>query len=564
MTKCTYTLKDGVLTVGNRLFSKDFANIAAAQADIVTPKSRALPYYEVKALRANDSKVTYSLWEDIPVVRISDDSEDVLLNLEGEHWIARAVKLNAFTDDVDTLTEENEYHYFYKGFQKPLVGDIFFLEDPETDNAYVIISENPGWTKAELHIPQRGDCRVFIRNHRYPVVLGFCKAGECEALCRSYLRHINNCPELVTMSNTWGDCNAAGRVCEQFISNEIDAAEEIGVDIVQIDDGWQSRGTLYPGTNDRYGRIFGDHAWELNTQRFPNGIKPLTEKAEKAGVKVGMWFAPSSRLDFSYLQRDKDVMTQCYNEHGARFFKLDMYETECMLHTDMFRDFLAHIYSLGDDVSVQLDVTRNDRLEYLCGYEYGTVFVENRYTKTANSFPHRVLRNLWCISRYVPSNRFQFELVNPDLNKESYREGDTFAPSYCDMDYLFACVMMSNPLFWMEMQFLSAERRAQLAPLMKVWKEHRAILAKADVAPIGKKPTGRSFTGFYVSTDGKPEYLLLFREMNDKETGTFELPIESAQTEILCSNADVSVTVENGVARATFSKPHAYAFVKLK
>ena len=226
-------------------------------------------------------------------------------------------------------------------------------------------------------------------------------------------------------------------------------------------------------------------------------------------------------------------------------------------------ELLEHIDSLGDDVSVQMDVTRHDRLNYLCGNEYGTIFVENRYTKTANSFPHRVLRNLWTISKYQPSNRFQFELINPDLNKESYREGDPFAPANYDMDYLFASVMLSNPLFWMEMQFLSDERRAQLIPLMNVWKEHRHALAKADVMPIGEIPSGRSNTGFYISVDGKPEYLLLFREATERAVSTFTLPVESATAEVLYSNADAQVKIENGVATAEFSKPRAYAFIKL-
>ena len=124
--------------------------------------------------------------------------------------------------------------------------------------------------------------------------------------------------------------------------------------------------------------------------------------------------------------------------------------------------------------------------------------------------------------------------------------------------------MLSNPLFWMEMQFLSEERRAQLIPLMKVWKEHRAVLAKADVMPIGEKPSGRSNTGFYVSKDGEPRYLLLFREVNDCDTAVFNIPAKSAVAEVLYSNADVDVKIEGGVVTAKLSKPRAYAFIKLK
>lgn len=561
--KCHFSLNGTTLTVGNTLFNKKFNSITAAEELVVSKKGRAIPYYSIQATREDSSHVSFDIWDDIPVIRISDDSEDVLFKLVGEHWTVRAIKLNAFTDDVDTLTEEIQYNYFYQGFQKPIRGDIFLFEDHETDEAIVVISETPDWTRGELRIPQRQDCSVMLKNNGYPVVIGFCKKGECEALCRSYFRHVNECPELVTMSNTWGDRNGGERVCEQFINKEIDAAHDIGVDIVQIDDGWQVAGTVYQRVSDEDGLIFQDDAWEHNAERFPNGIMPLTEKAKKLGVKVGMWFVPASRHCFERLELDKAVMTKCYNEYGARFIKLDMYQATSKEHTDKFIDLLDHIHSLGDDITVQMDVTRHDRLNYLCGNEYGTIFVENRYTKTANSFPHRVLRNLWTISKYLPSNRFQFELINPDLNKESYRDGDPFAPCNYDMDYLFATVMLSNPLFWMEMQFLSDERRAQLIPLIKVWKEHRHTLARADVMPIGDIPSGRSNTGFYVSINGNPEYLLLFREANDTEFAKFTLPVEKANANVLYSNTDVSVAIENGVAAVKFSKPRSYAFVKL-
>lgn len=189
--------------------------------------------------------------------------------------------------------------------------------------------------------------------------------------------------------------------------------------------------------------------------------------------------------------------------------------------------------------------------------------MENRYAKTANSFPHRVLRNLWMISRYIPSSKFQFELINPDLYKESYRSGDPFVPSLYDMDYLFAAVMLSNPLFWMELQFLSKERRAQLKKIMDVWKAHRGMFAKCDVMPIGDKPSGRSFTGFYVSYEGKPQYLLLFREVTEESAARIFCPVTQQNAEILISNSDAAVTVGDGFADVEFSKPRSYALIEL-
>ena len=77
---CKYTLTDGVLKLENSIFSKEFPDIVSATAEAVAPKSRALPYYEVKALRANGSKVSYRMWDGLPMVRVGDDSENGELN----------------------------------------------------------------------------------------------------------------------------------------------------------------------------------------------------------------------------------------------------------------------------------------------------------------------------------------------------------------------------------------------------------------------------------------------------------------------------------------------------
>ena len=570
-----FELKDNILTIENQGIKQDFCGIAEADSIDVAPKSRCLPYTEIRAKREDGSAVSYSVWSELPIIRISDDSEENIFSLWGEHWSARVIKLNAFTDECDTLTDETLYEIFFKGLCKPLVGDVFIFENILSDISYLIISETPDHTRGEIKLHRRNPDDVYnnnampfnvtLKNGGYPVVIGVCKKGEAEALCRSYLRHANSCPELVTMSNTWGDCHSADRVCEAFIEKEVAAAKEIGVDIVQIDDGWQAGNTLYKSLRDERGnRIFDERYWDLNTERFPNGIMPLSELATKDGMKIGMWFAPSSHDCFAKLERDKAVLTKAYEEYGARFFKLDMYQASDKAHVEKMLELLQHIYSLGNDVSVQMDVTRYERLNYLCGREFGTIFVENRYTRNAAAFPYKPLKNLWDICRYVPSNRFQFELVNPDLYTDHYFEDDPLAPVNYDMDYLFASVMLSNPLFWMELQFLSEKRRAELAPLLKAWKAHRAGLSSADVLPIGERPSGISLTGFYVSKDGKPEYMVVFREFTDRDTAVFEIPAEKCDAEIICSNADVEVKVENGKATVSFSKPRAYAFIKLK
>lgn len=559
-SKIFYTNENTCLIVGNSLFSKNFENRKNAHAAMDDENHLSEPFLKITADGENGQH-TYCIWEDLPVVYMPDYNEKVLHSIKGEHWLIKSIRLSAFTDECDTLTHEEENHLF-KMKLYPTTGDIFFLENPHDDSAIVIISEMPDYQTATLSIE---DGNVILENGGNALALGFCKKGECEALCRSYYRHARKVTALIAMSNTWGDFNRFDCAREDFALREIDAAKEIGIESMQIDDGWQMGSTDDLNLRDKDGRrIFDENFWELNTEKFPNGIEFVSKYAEQNNVKAGLWFAPESHDNFALLERDINVLKKAYYEWGIRYFKLDMYWITNPCQRDKFLELLKAIYSFGDDVQVQLDVTRNERINYLCGRQYGTSFVENRYTKWRSAYPHRTLRNLWMLSRYIPSSKFQFEINNPDLNTELYSKDDNFRPELYDMDYLFAAVMLANPLFWMELQFLSDSRRKELREIMAVWKEHRASLARADVAPIGEKPTGSSFTGFYVSCDDESEYMLLFREATQSAKTMIASPVKEADVQLLASNTDACVEIKDGFIHAEFKKPRSYAFIKLQ
>ncbi len=554
-------LEGETLRLENGLLSARIADVLRVEYAKQDGEGRLEPYWEITAYGKERTR-RFCVWEDLPLVYAPAFREEAVLTLTGEHWIARSVRLCAFSDDNDTLTSEREQHLFAGNLFSPMEGELFFLEDPESQRAWVLISETPDYQTATLRI--RGGV-VTLENGGNGLALGACRMGECEALCRSYLRHARRISETVSMSNTWGDGNGFSRVCREFVLREVDAAADIGVDIVQIDDGWQTGSTADKTRRDEKGRrVFLGDFWELDRSKFPGGIEEITAYAAERGVRVGLWFAPDSHDGYALLERDTAVLERAYREWGARFFKLDMFWILSDTDRDRFLELLRRIYALGSDVAAQIDVTRNARLNYLCGRQYGSVFVENRYTKSANSFPHRILRNLWMLSRYLPTTRFQFEVVNPDLNQERYSPSDPFAPSLYDMDYLFATVMLSNPLFWMEMQFLSDARREQIKPLVSLWKEHRRELAVSDIAPIGEKPSGRSITGFLVAKQGTPTYLLVFREVTDRGTHRLSLPLSGNETAtLLASNAEASLTIREGEVELMLSKPRAYAFYQL-
>lgn len=62
--------------------------------------------------------------------------------------------------------------------------------------------------------------------------------------------------------------------------------KKLGVDMFLLDDGWFAN--KYPRNNDKAG--LGD--WEPNHSKLPDGIKGLTNAADEAGVKFGIWIEP--------------------------------------------------------------------------------------------------------------------------------------------------------------------------------------------------------------------------------------------------------------------------------
>jgi len=548
---CFAKEQNGNLEIGNELFCHTLPPVTEWTTEEEDESGRAEPYLCVRA-RFDSGEKEFRLWPDLPGFLCNRDGEE--LQVPGSHWSVRSVTLKPCTDTHDTFAHEDWHSCFAP--ETKISGNLFFLQNAVDKSVLVILSLTPDFADSVLTV-KRGE-QATLHNNGFGMAVFFCQAGEEEAVCRAYFRHICKPQALMGMSNTWGDRNGWSRVNQDFILREIDAAVQMGVDIVQVDDGWQAGSTADPVIFMNGRRTFSDSFWEVHRERFPQGFAPITAYAKEKGVQLGLWFAPDSRNEFALADRDLAVLRRAYQEWNIRFFKLDMIHIENPTAASHFLAFLEGIYQFGEDVSVQLDVTNGKRLGFLCGHSFGTLFAENRYTMSANYFPHNTLRNLWTISRFLPARKLQFELSNPCLNDEAYGS-DPFRPSLYDFDYLFACVMLSNPLFWMEMQFLPVEKQQQLERILPVWKSLRQEFALSDVSPLGSRPDGRSLTGFLIRGDNT--YLLLFREWT--EADHIVLPVSAKKAETLASNAVVNaVPAEEGL-RVTFDRPAAYALLRI-
>ena len=374
---------------------------------------------------------------------------------------------------------------------------------------------------------------------------------------------------LFCMSNTWGDRSQDMAVCESFMLREIERAKQMGVDIIQIDDGWQlgvtanslrKKGGVWEG-------YYADNSdfWSVNPERFPSGLKTVVDKAREYGIEFGLWFSPDSSKDFENYQKDVATLMNLYNTYGIRYFKLDGVKIRNKLCEMRFIKLLQELTNLTKgDMRFNLDVTAEDRFGYMYQPQFGTLFVENRYTDFTNYFPHNTFKNLWNLAHVIPTRRLQMELLNTRRNTKNY-EGVLFAPNTYSPDYLFATVMVANPLFWMEMSNLHDDYAETLAKISTVYKNYKQEIFASRVIPIGEMPNGMTFSGYCCKDKANRVYnLILFREAAESDTFTFELPddISDLKAEKIYQNADCEYTTSDNKITVNFSSKRTFVWLR--
>ena len=357
------------------------------------------------------------------------------------------------------------------------------------------------------------------------------------------------------LSNTWGDGNRDACINERFLMREVEAGAELGVDVIQIDDGWQkgrsaNSAVLAKGEKGRWGSWWDvDGFWDVDTVRFPNGLKPVVEKAHSMGMKFGLWFGPDSSDDAANWKRDADFLLSLHRSLGIDYFKLDSMKSQTPLALSRQASLMDRLIGeTGGRITIDLDVTAGVRPGYFAFPEIGPVFVENRYIRKGDKrlwWPHRTLRNFWSLSHVVDPVRLRMEVLNPERMPELYPDGDPLAPSRWPRDAIFAISMYSSPLGWFEIQNLSAQTMSAWKPLIARWKRERDAIHAGYVYPVGACPDGLSWTGFVsVSRDGSGGTALLFRELAPSASFSLDisglLPSAKGGIEVIGGRGDAS------------------------
>jgi hypothetical protein len=472
------------------------------------------------------------------------------LNLDERHLRLQVCRLHDVTDYFDHLVETlhlSAYHRRPHAYSGNLLLVSAYLEG----EGLLVVKEGP---TPEAHLARRGEDFVLQPNARlhvcgsgidytrlepdafqtcYGATIGVGDPEELPSLYRSLYRRESRLPYLrrpLLTSNTWGDRSKDTALSESFMLQEIETAQRLGVPVVCIDDGWEK------GVTTNSARADGAHIWEgywsadpsfweVDRDRFPNGLEPLVTAAERAGVELSLWFGPDSAKDFENWEKDVAVLLDFYRTHGIRVFKLDGIKLRSKRGERNLVRMLERLHAeSGGAIVPCMDCTAEIRLGYLYQKRHGLIFVENRYTDWGNYYPHNTLKNLWLLSRWVPTQRLQTEVLNLRRNTHVYGERDPLAPKRYGVDYAYAISIVSNPLIWMEMSRLAPEDMDLLTRVIQVHRKEMEQLRHADVFPVGAEPNGMSYTGFHAVTGSDSGYLLLFREWNDAPEARIRLP----------------------------------------
>ena len=151
-------------------------------------------------------------------------------------------------------------------------------------------------------------------------------APDLDALLRAYreflLRYITENTESrkpYIFYNTWNnqERNRADRGkpyldtmnLSQMLA-EIDVAHRMGIEVFVIDTGW------FDGPGD----------WEVNRERFPDGLKEVKARLDGYGMKLGLWFNPTAAATDSRAYAENRDNVAC--ENGKEQFLGVIWETK--------------------------------------------------------------------------------------------------------------------------------------------------------------------------------------------------------------------------------------------
>ena len=326
---------------------------------------------------------------------------------------------------------------------------------------------------------------------------------------------VNPEKDIYMLANTWGSGNRMDASGEESILTELDIQHDLGIDVQQIDDGWQNP----PGTIAMH-----TVSWKPNPKVFPSGWEKIKESADEKNIDLGIWFSLGSLNDVFEAQygsnwsAEPDDLKRAWDDGRFKYYKFDMinlhdYEDlESLMR--IARDFTQYT---KNQIRINWDVTESEaRTGYFFAREFGNIYLANRPTNAAKGVtyvPYLMLRDAWQIAKYINLNKFQITIQNTDRVDENFSNASQYGHEYAT-----AIALMGSPIFFQETKLYTEEARKDIKSLLRIYKKYRNDIYSGFVYPIGEKPDDQSWTGFqnHASASDDHGYLLVYREQGNK------------------------------------------------
>lgn len=357
-------------------------------------------------------------------------------------------------------------------------------------------------------------------------------------------------------ANTWGSgatsAESVARASEAEVLAEIDSIAELGIESLQIDDGWQS-GRMIP-------KPPASQEWDLRPDWYPSGWSNVVAKAEQRRISLGLWLA--ARAPLAVLQRH-------YAEGHFTTWKLDFANLSRYEGVyDVWSKARQFVSGTQHRVRVNWDVTENaPRFGYFWAREFGNVWLANRKPQIPANVvarPALMLREVWELSRYLNVTKFELPIVN--FAQVDPARSD--ARDYSD-DYSVALGLPGIPVFFQTTRLLTSQQRARVKALLGHYKSVRRELFAATVLPIGNRPDGASWTGFqWLDPQSRHTYVLVFRERgNTEERATLALHgVQAGQvsiTDLQQGSSRMTTATSDGRVEFVAASPGAIVFARV-
>jgi hypothetical protein len=353
--------------------------------------------------------------------------------------------------------------------------------------------------------------------------------------------------DMFILSNTWGPANPDGAQFteQEYLMKEIPALANLGIDVMQIDDGWQ-----------KGGRFSDAHGF---SPKYKNGWKDIKAEADKYKLRFGLWV--TAKLSTTE-ELNKNVDELEFVSWKADFDHLANrgdYEERIKKYRDVMKhSWLKTQFSLCPEYD-------DPRYGWYFSKEYGSIYFQNIQESLPahlTMVPYQVLRQHWLMTKYFNSNKLQVMLQNPKRANPERSDAPQHSHSYC-----FAMGVPFVPCFFQSAQYLDKQGQEELKNFVALYKKHRRNIFESYSFPIGEKPSNDSWSGFqFVNESMDKGYFLLFRELHNQEASkSIQLKFLAKKT-IKITNIETGETSQKKVSPTgevdfRIENPAGYAFL---